>query len=434
MIEYKKIMKLLFVAVFMLPCFAAMAQETSDELPTVLHISASSTERHIDVQWQLPKHDQLSGVHLYRKAYPLPLQKDPHSKTIERGQLIASLAGDQLHYQDTQVKPGFYYYYRVVLVGDKPRESKLSPPALAALKDYQPPSEATLLAVDVVNVADDQQIKLQWQASRSDDVMAYRIYRSTQKGSAKIIHILNLEVAGESQFTQHLKPMGNLNYIYQYTIVAVDGAGNLSKHSNMISLRLPDKLAPQPPALLTAQQKDSQVELSWQASAENDFEGYRIYRRAVQANATFELLQPNLLRDNTFVDKSAQPLTAYRYRVAAVDQYANESQATRGILFRTQASKKINLAPQAVTLTEGDKGYPQLNWQKPSKNNMATGFIVFRSEGGAFFPVSGLLKVAHFIDYSATTGLAYNYRIQAIDNTGQGSKFSVTLLWSGEGK
>ncbi len=412
---------------------AQPATETTPPMPVaVTQLTAESSFDSIAVRWRLANHKNLRQILLYRKAYPLPLQVakglTDKSEKIDPGVVIAQLDAAQKQYRDEKVQAGDYYYYRLVLEEHNGHKSKLSRPALAVLKDITPPQPPQLQALTAL---DTQQFEIRWQASTSADVVAYRIYRATLKGTPQVIHIMNLQQAGDKAFGLTLKNSGNPQFEYRYSVVAVDSAGNRSAASAPQVLRMPDMIAPQPPALLNAEQVKHQVLLSWLPGRENDMGGYRLYRRDNSAGSPFKPLHKGLLKQATYTDGTAQPLSAYSYRVAAVDRYGNESKATRGILFRTTAPLKALPAPQALRLQSDEQGVVRLSWQAVPHTMEAVSYLVLRSHGSDDQVLSGLLSSNHYIDHTIQLGVAYRYKVQAISASGQRSPESEAVMWHG---
>ena len=69
---------------------------------------------------------------------------------------------------------------------------------------------------------------------------------------------------------------------YEYDVRALDAAGNVSEPSNFASATVPDVQKPTPPGNLGAAATASQVDLTWDGSADNvAVTSYRIYRDGV---------------------------------------------------------------------------------------------------------------------------------------------------------
>jgi hypothetical protein len=93
-------------------------------------------------------------------------------------------------------------------------------------------------------------------------------------------------------------------------------------------LTMKDRFAPAAPTGLAsipgAQNGRPIINLSWQASTENDLAGYNVYRR-IGSTGTFTLLTTKPAAGPAFSDTEIAPATSYTYRVTAVDHDGNES-------------------------------------------------------------------------------------------------------------
>ncbi len=87
-----------------------------------------------------------------------------------------------------------------------------------------------------------------------------------------------------------------------------------------------DNLAPAPPAGLLADGDELLVTLTWDASEEEDFDYYAVYRDVVE---DFEPGEPiGLTSEPTYEDTDPPAASAWWYRVAAFDFSGNESEAS----------------------------------------------------------------------------------------------------------
>src|SRR2546429_343849 len=116
-------------------------------------------------------------------------------------------------------------------------------------------------------------VSLTWQASTDNvGVTGYQLFRGTTQ-----IATLN---ATTTSYIDSPPGAGT----YQYTVKAVDAAGNVSDPSNSASATVPDTQKPSAPQSLTATPNgSSQIDLAWQAPPDNvGVTGYRAFRGATQ--------------------------------------------------------------------------------------------------------------------------------------------------------
>jgi hypothetical protein len=122
---------------------------------------------------------------------------------------------------------------------------------------------------------------------------------------------------------------------YGYVVRSVVGGGGIAVESNdsKVAILTPkDTFAPGAPqglvaAVLPGSTAGSQtVDLSWSINGEPDLAGYRVYR-SEQESERGALLTPKLLPTPAYRDETAVSGHSYWYRVTAVDEAGNESEA-----------------------------------------------------------------------------------------------------------
>src|SRR5205085_1321462 len=111
------------------------------------------------------------------------------------------------------------------------------------------------------------------------------------------------------------------NTTYDYTVKAVDSAGNVSLPSSSVTattLNAADTTPPSAPTNLTATTVSAtQVDISWSASTDNvGVTGYQVYRRTALITT---------VGSTTYTDTGLTPNTTYDYTVKAADAAGNIS-------------------------------------------------------------------------------------------------------------
>lgn len=392
-----------------------------------LSFSTEVTDITITLHWD--KTDKT--VLLYRKSYDLPMalpiawENHKNSKVIDKGEVLAEFKAGSHKYIDSNVKANIRYYYRLAYTQDK--NEILSQATIASLKDILPPTAVKLISA---NVIDESHLSLGWSASASSDVVAYRIYRSQKNTSPKIVKVLQLKNKKQKTISTDVIQKKNTQIEYTYSIAAVDGAGNVSKLSNAIEIRLPDNVSPQSPLQLSSKQTVEGIELRWLSNNESDTPGYFIYRKK-ENTSKWVKLTPTLIYTPVFTDKTIQAGEKYRYRVTAVDSFNNESKSSRGILVYVSSKGLLLPSPEKLLVNNNNKGYPKLNW-KLTNNKKISGLIVLRNDGNGYTVISKLLDKNTYIDSTVNKSLSYKYKVQALSLNGQKSSASNEIIWHGE--
>ena len=111
----------------------------------------------------------------------------------------------------------------------------------------------------------------------------------------------------------------------------------------------PDTTAPEIPADLWALGENGQVTLDWVDNADDDFDGYYIYRST--ASGTYTKLVPTLLTSSSFADTTAVNGTMYYYAVTSVDTTGNESG------YSVEACAVPDAASDNMTIQENATGF-----------------------------------------------------------------------------
>jgi len=416
------------LSVFM-PSYAKSAEQAVKVLPKANQVMAKTTDFSATLTWQLPSEHHYTKALIYRKAYALPIRRKNQSNSgVDLGQLIAELDIKQQRFGDAQLEKQTRYYYRVILQNKEGDRSLPSKPAIAALKDLEAPKQVRSIKFKVI---DDTHFNLRWSASASTDVQSYRVLRSRQNERPVMVKSVAINDASKPIYKTQITQRKNVALTYGYAVAAVDAAGNVSETSAYVFIHLADKKAPRSPILVKGKQQESSILLSWKENSEDDLKGYNVYRKLNKEDESFIKLNKSILSANRFIDSSINALTDYRYRVTAVDNFANESSITKGFPIRTQLIKRYLEVPNNVQLNVTDKGLPQLSWSLSSTKNKDLKSSLFRSEGGPFKIISPLLSVYSFTDNSIQQGKAYQYLVKSVTSLGEFSDASKKILWMG---
>lgn len=152
-------------------------------------------------------------------------------KIIRNGVPVKSV-GTITEYADTGLAANTTYEYKVVAQDAAGNASAASAPVnvtTPTVPDTQPPTQPTGLTGVAVSP---RQVNLTWDSSTDDTgVVAYDVYRATGSNSAKKIGTTTSKSFGDS--TVHAKTT------YVYSVVARDGAGNVSQKSATVEVKTP---------------------------------------------------------------------------------------------------------------------------------------------------------------------------------------------------
>lgn len=205
---------------------------------------------------------------------------------------------------------------------------------------------------------------------------------------------------------------------YQYSVSAVDVAGNVSQSATTQTKteKQPsqDTQAPSIPVGLVVKSNTAQaITLAWQPSTDNvGVTGYKIYR-----NGTLKATSPNPQWTDKAIETGG---VTYRYKVQAVDAANNVSESSHEIEVETvQIDPARPDAPTGLSANNVGKTSLTLTWREVDK---AVKYHISR-DGSNLTTVKG----AQFADSNLAPGTTYRYFVIAEDANGHRSEASTTL-------
>ncbi len=188
--------------------------------------------------------------------------------------------------------------------------------------DLPPAKVENLTAVEGVAA-----VNLTWDAGVDSDgtIASYNIYRRANQN-----FLFGNPIANVTSGTAYTDATANADHHYQYIITAVDNGGNESKVSAVLDIENVTgngvTTDPKPTTVdnVTADDNVSGIKVFWESVSDSDLAGYNVYRDNV-------LLNPDALIKNTlknYTDYTAEVNTEYQYRVEAVDDAGQVSDAS----------------------------------------------------------------------------------------------------------
>ena len=209
---------------------------------------------------------------------------------------------------------------------------------------------------------------------------------------------------------------------YNFTVVALDAATNVSAQSNNLSistLALPDTEAPTVPTALIANSiTTTSITLNWTAATDNvAVTDYEVFQEGVSLGLSGGT--------TTFLVDGLTPETAYNFTVAALDASANTSGQSNSISVNTLAipdteapTIPTNLVVDNITTTSVN-----LSWTAATDNIDVVDYEIFQdgvaiglSSGSVVFAVNGL-----------TPETTYDFTITALDAAANSSAVSESI-------
>ena len=312
------------------------------------------------------------------------------------GALRATLAAAARSFSESGLTSGTYLYEVAAFDAAGNLGPAMSSSVSLASTDTTAPSVPQKLSG---TARDGRYVELNWVASTDDrpGPIEYRVLRDGKR----------IATVTTTSYTDRPASAGS----YNYKVRAVDGAGNKSAFSSIISVRAVTSLAPTTPANLKATALDRRyVNLGWSASSGGTGTiRYRIFRNGVRIATVTKL---------SYTDRPASVGT-YKYKVRALDGAGNKSAFTSPV--SVTAVKSVTSSPSVPANLTGqalDRRYVKLSWTASSGGSGTIHYRLFR-DGVRIAKVSKL----SYTDRPASVG-TYSYKVRAVDGAGNKSAFT----------
>ncbi len=358
----------------------------------------------IDVSWSPPISDGNSpiiGYGIYRGTSP-------------GGELYLTNVGDILFYNDTALTNGQTYYYKIAAVnevGEGPQSVGAS-----AIPQAVPGQPTNLQAI-----AGDAYVNLGWEPPLSNGgsaITSYTIYRGVSSGTESLITTLGAVLSYNDTTVTN-----GQEYYYRVGAVNALGEGALSDEITATPGATPS--LPAAPRNLQAIAGDNQVILSWSVPISNGnspITNYGVYRGSTTGGESHLTTVGNLL---SYTDTGLANGQSYYYQVSAINTVGESglSNEASGI----PDAPTVPSAPQDVQAIAGD-GQIMLQWSSPLDDGDSSIIEYEIYRGNASASLDYLITIGNvfiYTDTGLTEGVAYYYRISAVNDVGEGIQSTV---------
>ena len=327
-------------------------------------------------------------------------------------------------YTDRDLSPRTRYAYRVVAL-DRQGEGQVSELASVITPVAEVPGQVTGLTA---TAAVHNQVSLGWTApSDGATVTGYRIWRRA--------------VGSESSYQTHVQNTGNTDTTYtdssnvearirySYRVLAL-GAHGVGERSAAAVVMTPAAEVPgQVTGLMATAAVHNQVSLGWTAPSDGaTVTGYRIWRRAVDSESSYQTLVQNTGHtDTTYTDSNnVKARTKYAYRVQALGANGAGERSTLASVI----TPLVAMPGQVTGLTAAATVNKQvsLSWTAPSDGATVTGYRIWRravdSESGyqTLVQNTGNTDTTYTDSNNVKARTKYAYRVQALGANGAGER------------
>ncbi len=311
-------------------------------------------------------------------------------------------------------------YYKIKTYKDT-SAAKLSYPYLVQLTDNTPPKKPRGLTgtVDTTGL-----INLSWQANSDDDIYGYRVFRSAS-GNDEFSQLTYTPV--KEAFFQDSINKKDLNRSVFYKIIAVDLRQNESEFSEIFELIKPDIIPPSVPVITETKTSNNGIFIKWINSSSSDVKKYEIYRK-LSIDTTWqkidELPIKKIKQESSYTDYQSSDTYIARYKIVAVDNNGNRSDASVSVDIKGLKSNKGNKLKKVSHTINPEKGTVLIEWKIPEQ--AVKFYKIYKKINSGNYTVYETSEGSenNFTDYKLKIGNTYCYRIKVIYKNGTVSGFS----------
>lgn len=231
-----------------------------------------------------------------------------------------------------------------------------------------------------------------------------------------------LQIGGDSIFGQYFAGMIDEVRVYNSALTQAQIQTDLNTPIGVVP---PDTQPPTAPGTLTAAPAStSQINLSWGAASDNvGVTGYRVER---QGPGDADFVQIAAPTGTTLNNTGLSAGSGYSYRVRASDAAGNLGPYSNVAAATTLApDTQPPTAPGNLAATPASGSQINLSWSAATDNVGVTGYRVERQgPGDADFIQIGTPTGTTFNNTGLAAGIAYSYRVRAVDAAGNLGPFS----------
>jgi len=267
-------------------------------------LSANVENRIVTLKWSSPSDKDLNGFYVLRGFNSDNLYQQTEYPQSENYYVDSGA-------KNTGLQPGKKYYYAIESADSVLNRSK-QVGIWITIPDDQPPNNPGDVRVSNIH---GHYMSIEWDPSPSLDVELYRIARYSNKDSAFFTVLLpNTLLLKDTSVVKGLA--------YQYTVTALDSAGNQSQAVQSAVTLMKDFTPPHSPRFVQAILSEDGVHLRWERCTASDLLGYHVYCSSIETGV-FNKINNQVISGLSFTDKNGT--SGKYYKIRSVDTSGNES-------------------------------------------------------------------------------------------------------------
>jgi hypothetical protein len=316
-------------------------------------------------------------------------------------------------YEDTEVRGGTTYYYRVRAVNSRGDLGNPSSAAFAQAKNPDAPPKVAGLAAD----AGQTRVRLTWKPV-AFPIAGYFVERRATTGLPQPEGWvrLNPRVTPEPQYDDYLGLTSNAKLEYRIVAVAFDNLEG--PPSDSVAVAVMDRSLPSEPFITGANGAQGKANISFEpADPPEKTAQFLVLRSGRVDDIGLVIGDPLPGSARTFTDLYVSPGASYWYRLVAVDKNGNRSDPTRAVVVRVGPPPIPK--PPSPTVQLVSAPFPHVLFQF-GQVPAGLRIIVERRDtaNGSWLRIAGPSPAATAVDNSAPPSRSAAYRISYVSADG----------------
>jgi hypothetical protein len=356
-------------------------------------VTATAEANKVRVAWRPSKNPHTAG-YVIERAY---LHSGPYEALTPKG-----VPRNSSSYEDTDVRGGTAYYYRVRSFGPRGDMGDPSRASLAQPRNREAPPQVTGLKAD----AGRSRVRLTWEPVNFP-VAGYVVQRRAEEATDWAQ--LNSSVTPEPLYDDYfgLNTFGK----FSYRIVAVAFDNQEGKPSAPVEVTLEDNSSPAAPYITGASGADGKVTLSFTpALPEEKTHQFFVLRGGSPDDPGLVIGEPLPATARQFVDTHVEAGTDYWYRLVALDSKGNRSDPSRDVIVRVGSPPLPTPPVPTVEFLSKPFGHVKVSFATPPAG--LTVFLQRRTEAeNVWLSLAGPLTGTEALDANPPAKGKVSYRI-----------------------
>lgn len=380
--------------------------KTLDENPTIVSI-VGEKNKGVQLEWTMDEVDDLAGFWVGQSTHANGPFRLCNREMLTKGQRT---------YTDTLPDPSNKNFYHILAV-DEAGNMSVSQVRYAAIVDKEPPSVPQNLKATADSTG---WVLLRWDAAKDEDIHGYHVFYTNDTTHA--YSVLTGQLSSANYFLDSISTQAMNKYIY-YKVCSVDQNYNRSDFSKVLQVRRFHDFKLQAPVISNLEIKERKVVLSWKKSSHPLAQGYKVF---VQSKDSRERKLYQTINDLNITNCTFELEEGiYHFSVKAISEFAQESPFALAITGRVQSAKMSDIDEFSGKFKDDSI---ELNWTTQEASDYT--IVIYKSIDSK--PLQSIAQVdGHLYNYTDTEIQehgTYKYMIRAVNQNGQKSAFSKSIL------